>query len=94
MQSTVFAPSQVEHRGTTEQHIRSKAYLTGAQPEDPSDSGTGHVYQTGAGPKHGELSCSHGTFLYYVALHVAQSRSAFNPLPLITYHGTIPMPTS
>ena len=54
VQSTIFAPLQVEHRGATEPHIRPKAYLTDAQLNDPSDSGSGHVYQTGAGPKHGE----------------------------------------
>jgi hypothetical protein len=69
VQSTISAPLQVEHRGATEQHIRPRAYLTDAQQNGPSDSGSGHVYQTGAGPKHGELSCSHGTFLH-VALYV------------------------
>ena len=72
--STVFAPQQEEHRSASEPHTRSKAYLTDAQPEDPSGSGIGHVYQTGAGSKHGELLCSHGTFLH-VTLHVAQSHS-------------------
>ncbi len=74
VQSTVFAPPQEEHRSASEPNTRSKAYLTDAQPEDPSGSGIGHVYQMGAGFKHGELSCSHGTFLH-VTLHVAQSHS-------------------
>ncbi len=64
VQSTIFAPPQVEHKGATEPHIRPKAYLSDAQPNDPSDSGSGHVYKTGAGPEHGELSCSQGTFLH------------------------------
>ena len=80
VQSTIFAPPQVEHRGATEPHIRPKAYLTYTRPNYPSDSGSGHVYQTGAGPKHGELSCSHGTFLH-VAPYVAQSHSAIKPPP-------------
>ena len=41
--STVFAPPQEEHRCASEPHTRSKAYLTDAQPEDPSGSGIGHV---------------------------------------------------
>ena len=93
VQSTVFAPPQEEHRSASEQHNRSKAYLTDAQPEDPSDRGTGHVNQmglTGAGPKHGELSCSQGTLLH-VVLHVAQSHSAINPLPFHSLH--IPGPS-
>ena len=73
-QSTVFAPPQEEHRCSSEPRTRSNAYLTDAQPEDPSGSGIGHVYQTGTGSKHGELSCSHGTFLH-VTLYVAQSHS-------------------
>ena len=76
LRSTVFAPPQVEHRCASEPHTRSKACLTEAPPEDPSGSGIGHLYQTGAGSKHGELSCSHGTFKFlHVTLHVAQSHS-------------------
>ncbi len=71
VQNTVFAPQQEDNRGTTDPHTRPKAYLTYAQQEDPIDSGTGHIYQTGAGPKHSELSCSCETFLH-VALYVAQ----------------------
>ena len=94
VQSTIFAPLQVEHRGATEPHIQHKAYLTDAQPNNPSDSCSGHVHQTGAGPKHGELSCSHGTFLH-VAPYVAQSHSAIKPPPpFITYLGTSPTPKS
>ncbi len=52
VQSTIFAPPQEVNRGTTELHIRPKAYLTEAQQENPSDSGTGHIYPTGAGAKH------------------------------------------
>ena len=72
-QSTVFAPLQIDCWDATDPHILPKVYLTDEQPEDPSDSSTGHVYHTGAGSKHGGLSCSHGTFLH-VAQHVAQCR--------------------
>ena len=65
VQSTIFAPLQVEHRHATEQHILPKANLTDAQPNSPSDSSSGHVY---------------GTFLQ-VAPYVAQPHSAINPPP-------------
>ena len=52
--------------------VQSLSYLCTAR--DASGSGIGHVYQTRAGSKHGELSCSHGTFLH-ITLHVAQSHS-------------------
>ena len=69
----------VEHRicppaGTRRGRYRAaysvQSLITEAQPEDPSDSGTGHKYWTVAGPKYGELACSHGNFLQ-AALHVA-----------------------
>ncbi len=64
--------------------------LTYAQPDEPGGSGTGHEYQAGAGPKHGELSCSHRTFLQFAGVRtVLSTHSRF-----ITYPGAIPMPTS
>jgi hypothetical protein len=69
LQSSVFGP---------------KVYLTCAQPEEPGGSGTGHEYQAGAGPKHGELSSSHGTFLQFTQFRGGLHR-AVNPLTRITY---------
>jgi hypothetical protein len=89
VRSTIFAPPQVEHRGATEPHILPKAYLADAQQNNPSDSGSGHVYQTGAGPEDEEFSCSHGTFLH-VAPYVAQSHSAITPPPPHSLHITGP----
>jgi hypothetical protein len=75
-------PPQAHDGDATEPHIRSKVYPTDAQPEDPSDSGTGHIYRTVAGPKHGKLSYSHGTFLQ-AALHVHVTlRRTFSPLSI------------
>ena len=82
--STVFDPLLVSDADAAEPHIWPKFYLTDAQPNNPSESCSGYVYQTGAGPEHGELSCSHGTFLH-VAPYVAQSHSAINP-PLASIH--------
>ncbi len=50
VQGTVFAPPQEDKRGATEPLIQPKAYVPDVQPEDPIDSGTGHIYQTGGGP--------------------------------------------
>jgi hypothetical protein len=64
---------------------------TNAQQEDQGYSGTGHVYQT-AGPKHGELSCLHGTFLCCTIAQCHQPPSIEGVF--ITYYRTILMPKS
>ena len=41
-------PPQVHDGDATDQQIRPKVYLTDAQPDDLSDSSTGHVYPDGS----------------------------------------------
>jgi hypothetical protein len=87
---TIFAPLQEDN--PEKPRIRAKVYLTDAQHKDsePGGSGTGYEYQAGAGPKHGELSSSHETFLKFRGDCTVLS----TPLRFITYPKTIPMHTS
>ena len=60
---TAFDPSQLHERDATEPHIRRNVYLAHAQPREPTRIVRGQQEQTVAWPKHGDASCSHGTFL-------------------------------
>ena len=61
--STVFAPPQLHERDATEPHIWPNVYFAYAQPREPTRIVRGQPEQTLAWPKHGDASCSHGTFL-------------------------------
>ncbi len=60
---TVFDNPQLQKRDATEPQIRSNVYLADELPRKPSWIVRGHPEQTLAWPKHGDVSCSHGTFL-------------------------------
>ena len=63
--STVFDPPQLHERDAAEPHIWPNVYFAFAQPREPTRIGRGQPEQTLAcqWPKHGDASCSHGTFL-------------------------------
>ena len=61
--STVFDPPQLHERDATEPHIWPNVYFAYAQPREPTRIVRGLPEQTPAWPKHGDVSCSHGTFL-------------------------------
>ena len=61
--STVFAPPQLHERDATEPHIWPNVYFAYAQRREPTRIVRGQPEQTLAWPKHGDASCSHGTFL-------------------------------
>ena len=61
--STVFDPQQLHERDATEPHIWPNVYFAYAQPREPTRIVRGLPEQTPAWPKHGDASCSHGTFL-------------------------------
>ena len=60
--STVFDPPQLHERDATEQHIWPNVYLVDALPREPIRIVRARPEQTVAWPKHGDASCSHGTF--------------------------------
>ena len=60
---TVFDPPQLHERDATEPHIWPNVYFADAQPREPTRIVRGQPEQTLAWPKHGDASCSHGTFL-------------------------------
>ena len=60
--STVFDPSQLHERDATEQHIWPNVYLANALPREPIRIVRAPPDQTVAWPKHGDATCSHGTF--------------------------------
>ncbi len=61
--STVFDPQQVHELEATEQHIWPNVYLADAFLREPNRIVRAQPEQTVALPKHGDASCSHGTFL-------------------------------
>ena len=61
--STVFDPPQLHERDATEPHIWPNVYFADTQPREPSRIVREQPEQTLAWPKHGDASCSHGTFL-------------------------------
>ncbi len=61
--STVFDPPQLHERDATEPHIWSNVYLAYALLREPIRIVRAQPEQTVARPKHGNVSCSHGTFL-------------------------------
>ena len=60
--STVFDPPQLHERDATEPHILPYVYLVDALPREPIRIVRARPEQTVAWPKHGDVSCSHGTF--------------------------------
>ena len=60
--STVFGPRQLHERDATEPHIWQNVYLADALPRDPIRIVRAPQEQTVAWPKHGDVTCSHGTF--------------------------------
>ena len=60
--STVFDPPPLHERDATEPHIWQNAYLAYAQPREPIRIVRAPPEQTVAWPKHGDVTCSHGTF--------------------------------
>ncbi len=66
--STVFDPPQLHERDATEPHIWPDVYLAYALLREPIRIVRAQPEQTVARPKHGDVSCSHGTFLL-AALH-------------------------
>jgi hypothetical protein len=61
--STVFDPPQLHERDATEAHIWPNVYVADALPREPIRIVRAQPEQTVAWPKHGDASCSHGTFL-------------------------------
>jgi hypothetical protein len=68
--STVFDPPQLHVRDATEPYIWPNVYLADALQREPIRIVRAQAEQTVAWPKHGNASCSHGTF------HLACSRAA------------------
>ena len=60
--STVFDPPQLHVRDATEPRIWPNVYLADALPNEPIRIVRAQPEQTIAWPKHGDASCSHGTF--------------------------------
>ena len=60
--STVFDPPQLHERDATEPHIWPNVYLADALPREPIRIVRAPPEQTVAWPKHGDVTCSHGTF--------------------------------
>ena len=61
--STVFDPPQLHERDATEPHIWPNVYLANELLREPIRIVRAQPEQTVARPKHGDASCSHGTFL-------------------------------
>ncbi len=61
--STVFDPPQLHERDATEAHIWPNVYVANALLREPIRIVRAQPEQTVAWPKHGNVSCSHGTFL-------------------------------
>ena len=63
--STVLDPPQLHERNATEPHLShlwSNVYLADALPREPIRIVRAPPEQTVAWPKHGDVTCSHGTF--------------------------------
>ena len=60
--STVFDPPQLHERDATEAHIWPNVYVANALLREPIRIVRAQPEQTVAWPKHGDASCSHGTF--------------------------------
>ena len=60
--STVFDPPPLHERDATEPHIWQNVYLADALPSEPIRIVRAPPKQTVAWPKHGDVTCSHGTF--------------------------------
>ena len=60
--STVFDPPQLHELDATAQHIWLNVYLADALPREPIRIVRELPEQTVAWPKHGNVTCSHGTF--------------------------------
>ena len=60
--STVFDPPQLHERDATEPHIWPNVYLADALPREPIRIVRELPEQTVAWSKHGDATCSHGTF--------------------------------
>ena len=60
---TVFDPPPLHERDATEAHIWPNVYLSDALSKGPIRIVRAQPEQTVAWPKHGDASCSHGTFL-------------------------------
>ena len=61
--STVFDPPKLHERDATEPHIWPNVYLADALLRESIRIVRGQPEPTVAWPKHGDASCSHGTFL-------------------------------
>ncbi len=61
--STVFNPPQLHKRDAAEPHIWPNVYLADAPLREPIRIVRAQPDQTVARPKHGDASCSYGTFL-------------------------------
>ncbi len=61
--STVFDSPQLHERDATAPQIWPNVYLADALAREPIRIVRGQPEQTAAWPKHGDVSCSHGTFL-------------------------------
>ncbi len=83
--STVFDPPQLHERDATEPHIWPNVYLADALLRKPIRIVRSQPEQSVAWPKHGDASCSHGTF------HPACSRVA-NPWDLLQVTGPFQCP--
>ena len=59
--STVFDPLQLHLLDSTEPHIWQNVYLAYALPREPIRIVRALPEQTVAWPKHGDVTCSHGT---------------------------------
>jgi hypothetical protein len=68
--TTVFDPPQLHVRDATEPQIWPNVYLADVLQREPIRIVRAQAEQTLAWPKHGDVSCSHGTF------HPACSRAA------------------
>ncbi len=60
--STVFDPAQLHEQDATEAHFWPNVYLADALSREPIRIVRAQPEQTVAWLKHGDVSCSHGTF--------------------------------
>jgi hypothetical protein len=92
--STWLAPARFHNRSFPEPHTRQAPSQTPPLLEEPTRIGAGTSERVGMCLKHGALAGSHGTHWRDHMEPMSHNRRS-NCLPLfITYHGTIPMPTS
>jgi len=92
--STWLAPARFHNRSFPEPHTRQAPSQTPPLLEEPTRIGAGTSERVGMCLKHGALAGSHGTHWRDHMEPMSHNRRS-NCLPrFITYHGTIPMPTS